>query len=291
MVDHVDPSGLSSLGSSLSWLKLNELSTTVAVLAWTGMVPAMENRLARHSVMSEAIRIGLVLFSDLTQLDLTGLAEVFGLLPGAEMLLPWKTLDPVRSNRGLRLLPTTTFVDCPELDMICVPGRPGQAEPMEDEETSRFLRRIAPKCRLVTSVCTGSLILGAAGLLTGYRATCHWSSIGLLGAEPVPERVVRDRNRITGAGVTSGIDFAGTAIDFARTAVAELAGAETAQAIQLQLEYDPEPPYQAGPPRVAPAALVDAARERFAPFIARRPAATERAAERLAEPAWDRSLP
>jgi cyclohexyl-isocyanide hydratase len=148
---------------------------------------------------------------------------------------------------------------------------------MEDEETLRFLRRIAPGCRLVTSVCTGSLVLGAAGLLKGYRATSHWSSLdqlSLLGAYPVDERVVRDRNRVTGAGITSGIDFG-------LTVVAELAGDQVAQEIQLQMEYDPKPPYQAGSPRSAPAELVAATREKLAPFIARRRAATERAADRL----------
>jgi cyclohexyl-isocyanide hydratase len=166
-------------------------------------------------------RIGLILFPQLTLLDLPGPAEVFGRMPRAEVHLLWKTLKPVRSDRGLSLLPTMTFADCPHLDVVCVPGGPGQIALMQDEETLEFLRRVAPGCRLVTSVCTGSLVLGAAGLLAGYRATCHWSSIdqlALLGAAPVEARVVRDRNRITGAGVTSGIDFA-------LTVVAELAGA------------------------------------------------------------------
>ena len=166
-------------------------------------------------------RIGLILFPQLTLLDLPGPAEVFGRMPRAEVHLLWKTLKPVRSDRGLSLLPTMTFADCPHLEVVCVPGGPGQIALMQDEETLEFLRRVAPGCRLVTSVCTGSLVLGAAGLLAGYRATCHWSSIdqlALLGAAPVEARVVRDRNRITGAGVTSGIDFA-------LTVVAELAGA------------------------------------------------------------------
>ncbi|WP_426954778.1 DJ-1/PfpI family protein [Muricoccus radiodurans] len=224
------------------------------------------------------IRIGLLLFPKLTQLDLTGPAEVFGRVPGAELHFLWKTTDPVTSDSGLRLLPTTTFADCPPLDVICVPGGPGQIELMEDQETLGFLRRIAPGCRLVTSVCTGSLVLGAAGLLRGYRATSHWSSIdqlAALGAEPVAERVVRDRNRITGAGVTSGIDFA-------LTVMADLVGEDQAKAAQLQLEYDPEPPFQTGSPRVAPPELVATMRERIAPFIARRRAATERAAAGLA---------
>jgi cyclohexyl-isocyanide hydratase len=227
---------------------------------------------------STVLRNGLVLFPKLTQLDLTGPAEVFGRMPGAEVLLLWKTLDPVSSDRGMSILPTATFESCSSLDVICVPGGPGQIELMDDQETLGFLRRIAPGCKLVTSVCTGSLILGAAGLLTGYRATCHWSSIdqlGLLGAEPVAERVVRDRNRITGAGVTSGIDFA-------LTVVGELVGADVAEEVQLQMEYDPEPPFRAGSPRSAPPALMDATRAKIAKFIARRRIATERAAGRLA---------
>ncbi len=223
------------------------------------------------------VRIGLLLFPQLTQLDLTGPYEVFARMPGAEVSLLAKTLDPVASDRGLRLLPTTTFDNCDSLDVVCVPGGPGQIDLMDDEETLAFLRRIAPGCRLVTSVCTGSLVLGAAGLLAGYRATCHWSSLdqlAALGAIPVAERVVRDRNRITGAGVTSGIDFA-------LTVVAELAGERVAQETQLQMEYDPEPPYRTGSPRSAPAELVAAAREKLAPFLSKRRAATERAAKRL----------
>jgi cyclohexyl-isocyanide hydratase len=220
----------------------------------------------------------MVLFPGLTQLDLTGPAEVFLRVPGAEVVFLWKTLEPVRSDRGLGLMPSMTFEQCEGLDVICVPGGPGQVGLMEDDETLAFLRRVAPGCRLVTSVCTGSLVLGAAGLLTGYRATSHWTSIdqlALLGAVPVAERVVRDRNRITGAGVTSGIDFA-------LVVAAELCGEEMAREIQLQMEYDPAPPFQAGSPKSAPAALVARVSAKIAPFIARRREATERAAARLA---------
>lgn len=226
---------------------------------------------------AKSCRIGFLLFPGLTQLDLTGPVEVFGRMLGAEVLLVWKSLDPVRSDRGLAIVPTTTFDDCPALDVICVPGGPGQIELMDDDETLDFLRRVAAGCRLVTSVCTGSLVLAAAGLLAGYRATSHWASIdqlALLGAEPVPERVVRDRNRITGAGVTSGIDFA-------LTVVADLVGPDQASEIQLQMEYDPAPPFRSGAPRTAEPELVAAVREQIAPFIARRMAATERAAARL----------
>lgn len=228
--------------------------------------------------MSETkIRIGLVLFPNLTQLDLTGPAEVFSRMPGAEVVYLWKTLAPVSSDRGMRILPSEIFDECRQLDVICVPGGPGQIELMDDTETLQFLQRIAPTCRLVTSVCTGSLVLGAAGLLAGYRATSHWSSIdqlSLLGAEPVPERVVRDRNRITGAGVTSGIDFA-------LTVVAELFTPRIAEEIQLQMEYDPEPPYHAGSPRSASAELVSAVKARNQPFIERRRQATQKAGDVL----------
>ncbi len=222
--------------------------------------------------------IGFLLFPKLTQLDLTGPLEVFSRVPGWQVKLIWKTLDPVPSDRGgLRLLPNTTFEECPSLDVICVPGGPGQIELMDDEETLAFLRRVAEGCRLVTSVCTGSLVLGAAGLLRGYRAACHWSSLdqlALLGAEPVDARVVRDRDRVTGAGVTSGIDFA-----FGVTA--ELAGRDVAEEVQLQMEYDPEPPFEGGSPRSASPELTNTVRAKIAPFIARRRIATERAAEKL----------
>ncbi|SUE06872.1 transcriptional activator FtrA [Pantoea agglomerans] len=161
--------------------------------------------------MNRPLQIGLLLFPDVTQLDLTGPWEVFARTPGVECHLIWKDLQPVRSDRGLSILPTTTFADCPPLDVICVPGGPGQIALMSDDITLNFLRQQADQAKWVTSVCTGSLVLGAAGLLKGYRATSHWSSIdqlALLGAEPVSQRVVRDRNRISGAGVTSGIDFA-----------------------------------------------------------------------------------
>lgn len=243
-------------------------------------------RASLHAISAELfaggdyeMQIGLVLFPKLTQLDLTGPAEVFFRMPGAKVHLLWKTTEPVTSDRGLSILPTLRFDDCAALDLICVPGGPGQIELMSDDETLGFLRRIAAGCQLVTSVCTGSLVLGAAGLLDGYRATSHWSSIdqlALLGAIPVAERVVKDRNRITGAGVTSGIDFA-------LTVVADLLGEEIAREIQLQMEYDPEPPFDGGSPRSAPAALVEATRRKIAPFIDRRRLATEHAAARLRE--------
>lgn len=227
--------------------------------------------------MNRPLQIGLLLFPDVTQLDLTGPWEVFARTPGVECHLIWKDLQPVRSDRGLSILPTTTFADCPPLDVICVPGGPGQIALMSDDVTLNFLRQQADQAKWVTSVCTGSLVLGAAGLLKGYRATSHWSSIdqlALLGAEPVSQRVVRDRNRISGAGVTSGIDFA-------LTLVAEIAGEAVAKAVQLQMEYDPEPPFTSGSPHTAPPQEVEQARAKMAEFLATRRVATERAALRL----------
>lgn len=224
--------------------------------------------------MKRPLQIGLLLFPDVTQLDLTGPWEVFTRTPGVECHLIWKDRQPVRSDRGLSILPTTTFADCPPLDVICVPGGPGQIVLMSDDVTLNFLRQQADQAKWVTSVCTGSLVLGAAGLLKGYRATSHWSSIdqlALLGAEPVSQRVVRDRNRISGAGVTSGIDFA-------LTLVAEIAGDAVAKAVQLQMEYDPEPPFTSGSPHTAPPQEVEQARAKMAEFLATRRAATERAA-------------
>ena len=229
-------------------------------------------------------QIGLLLFPDITQLDLTGPYEVFTKFPETDVHLVWKTLDPVRAAGGMRLLPTETFADCPRLDLICVPGGAGMNPLLNDEETLDFVRRQAEEARYVTSVCTGSLVLGAAGLLSGKRATTHWMSHPMLaafGCEPVAERVVVDGGTITGGGVTAGIDFA-------LTVAAELFGPETAQRIQLALEYDPRPPYDAGGPARADASLVAAVREASAARQGEREAAVRRAAARLADEPGER---
>ncbi|MET3600082.1 DJ-1/PfpI family protein [Martelella mangrovi] len=226
---------------------------------------------------SDSLTVGFIMYPGLTQLDLFGPADVLNRMPGTEIKLLWKNLDPVIVDRGMRILPNTTFGQCQKLDIICVPGGPGQIALMDDDETLNFLRRIAPGCKLVTSVCTGSLVLGAAGLLQGYRATSHWSAIDqleLFGATPVEERVVTDRNRITGAGVTSGIDFALRVVE-------NLMDKTAAQQIQLQMEYDPEPPYHCGTPRTAPPEILDSVRARLHMFLSSRRSASERAAERL----------
>lgn len=223
------------------------------------------------------MQIGLLLFPKLTQLDLTGPFEVFARMPGATVHLVWKTLDPVTCDRGLRLLPSMTFAGCPQLDVICVPGGPGQIDLMEDDESLDFLRRQAAGAQWVTSVCTGALVLGAAGLLKGYRATTHWAShdqLVLLGAVPVHERWVIDRNRVTGGGVTAGIDFA-------LKLAAEIHGEATARAIQLGIEYAPAPPFDAGLPERAGEAVLARVRPAMAPMIEKRLAATKAAARRL----------
>ncbi len=196
-----------------------------------------------------AMRIGLLLYPKLTQLDLTGPLAVFSLIPDAKVSLIWKNKDPVACDSGFQMLPTATFDDTKALDIICVPGGPGQIDLMDDRETLDFLRRIAPGCQWVTSVCVGSLVLAAAGLLKRKKATCHWASIdqlALFGALPVDERVVRDGRVMTGAGVTSGIDFA---LSLVAAAVSETLAKE----LQLLIQYDPRPPSPVGrQPTVTP---------------------------------------
>lgn len=187
--------------------------------------------------MTAPFRIGFLLYPDLTQLDMTGPAQVLSRMPGARVDFAWKTLEPVMSDCNLALLPTVTLADAPQFDLICVPGGYGCTAVMQDAEVLDWLRAQAPGARYVTSVCTGSLILAAAGLLDGYRAGCHWAwgdMLALFGATYVAERTVIDRNRITAGGVTSGIDFAFRIIE-------AMHGRDTAESIQLALEYDPEP--------------------------------------------------
>lgn len=209
--------------------------------------------------MSAPFHIGMLLYPNLTQLDLTGPAQVLSRAPGVQMHYLWKTIEPIPSDAGIALMPTTTFAACPQLDLICVPGGAGQAALMKDDETLNFLRRQAEKAKYVTSVCTGSLILGAAGLINGYKSACHWMYRDFLpafGAIPVNARVVKDRNRISGGGVTAGIDFA-------LTVVAEIWGDETAKMIQLYLEYNPQPPFNAGSPETAGPELTAKAKKQF----------------------------
>ncbi len=222
-------------------------------------------------------RVGLLLFPDITQLDMTGPYEVFTKFPEAEVHLVWKSLDPVTANGGMKITPTTTFAACPQLDLVCVPGGPGMNALLNDEETLAFLRKQAAGARYVTSVCTGALVLGAAGLLQGKRAATHWMSRDMLtvfGAFPVSDRVAIDGNVITGGGVTAGIDFA-------LTVAAQAFGEDLAKAIQLGIEYDPQPPFAAGSPEGAGPAIVEKARSSAAKRQAERLDAVNRAASRM----------
>jgi cyclohexyl-isocyanide hydratase len=227
--------------------------------------------------MTDSLQIGLLVFPDMTQLDLTGPLQVFSAVNGVTVHLIWKRIEPVPTDTPLVVTPTMTFAECPQLDVICVPGGYGTDALVNDSEVLDFIRSQAARARYVTSVCTGALVLGAAGLLQGYRATTHWTAMDCLepfGATPVVTRVCIDRNRVTGGGVTAGIDFA-------LTLVAELFDRPTAEAVQLRLEYNPQPPFDAGSPTTAPKATVDAYLERIAPNKARRLEAVALAASRL----------
>lgn len=226
---------------------------------------------------SQSFHIGFLVFPNLTQLDLAGPFEVFARMPGSTLHLIGKSLDPVTADSGLRLLPTATFETAPTLDVICVPGGPGVDDLLEDEATLDYLRRSAAEARYVTSVCTGSLVLGAAGLLAGKRAASHWMSRHLLeafGAEPLALRTVTDGNLITGGGVTAGIDFA-------LKVVAKVRGDELAREIQLAIEYDPAPPFDSGSPATAAPELVER-QTRRASHMAARTEKVRRAAAKLA---------
>ena len=196
-----------------------------------------------------AIEIGFLAFPRLTQLDLAGPHEVLARLPGARIHLLARTREPVVAEGGLALLPTATLAEAPTLDVLCVPGGPGVDAVLADDLVLDWLAAQAGKARFVTSVCTGALALGAAGLLRGYLATTHWLALDLLtifGATALAERVVVDRDRVTGGGVTAGIDF-GLSLS------ALLAGEEVARRIALGLEYAPAPPFPGSPRSAAPA--------------------------------------
>jgi cyclohexyl-isocyanide hydratase len=205
------------------------------------------------------LSVAFLVYPGVTQLDFTGPAQVLSRLGNATVDYVWKTMDPVPTDAGFSILPTACFADLARADILCVPGGIACIEMMEDEEVLAWVRGVGERATWVTSVCTGSLILGAAGLLKGYRAACHWAwrdHLGLFGAEPVATRVVFDRNRVTGGGVTAGIDFA-----LALTAA--IRGEAHARLVQLALEYDPAPPFDSGSPERAGEALLAAYRKRM----------------------------
>jgi cyclohexyl-isocyanide hydratase len=229
---------------------------------------------------SVPFHVAILIFPGVTQLDFTGPLEVFQRVPGLRADLVWKSREPVvcavMTPPALQVLPTATLDELVRADLLLVPGGPGVGALLTDDDVLGFLRRVAATSRYVTSVCTGSLLLGAAGLLEGYRATTHWAHMQWLpsfGAIPVAERVVIDRNRITGGGVTSGIDFA-------LRVIAEIWGERRAQMAQLGLEYDPQPPFAAGSPARAPSELVATMCELMKPLTDRTGAAVQAAVRR-----------
>jgi cyclohexyl-isocyanide hydratase len=226
--------------------------------------------------MTDHLRVAFLLFPNVTQLDLTGPAQVLSRLGNANVDLVWKTREPVMTDAGFAIVPTATFDEVPGADILCVPGGIGVTDVIADDEAIAWVARVGTEAAWVTSVCTGSLILGGAGLLRGYQAATHWAwrdMLPLFGAEPVAARTVVDRNRVTGGGVTAGIDFALTLTGLIR-------GEAHARMVQLGFEYDPQPPFDAGSPEGAGAELVKAYRRRMDKLVPDRVEDFRRAAER-----------
>jgi len=227
-----------------------------------------------------AFRIVEILYPGLTQLDFTGPHTVFTRLPDTEVIVASRDGGEITSDGGLTFAGVRRLADIDRCDLICIPGGFSATEAANDAALIVEIRRLATGARYLTSVCTGSLILGAAGLLTGRRAACHWAwrhLLPLFGAIPDEGRVVRDGNIITGGGVTAGIDFA-------LTVAAELAGDDVAMAIQLGLEYAPAPPFNSGRPELAPPAVLAAVQARMDAVMPRRLAEAERAAANILLP-------
>ena len=223
------------------------------------------------------LQIAFLPFPGMTQLDMTGPAQVLSRLPGAKLDLVWKTLEPIPTDAGFAIMPTAVFADVPHADILCIPGGIGVSDVMNDDEAMAWIRQVGSTATWVTSVCTGALILGAAGLLNGYKATTHWAwhhHLALFGAEPVKARTVFDRNRVTGGGVTAGIDFA-------LALMAAIAGEQVARMVQLSLEYDPSPPFDSGSPEKAGDAAVAGYHDRVRRIAPAREAELKEAAARL----------
>jgi cyclohexyl-isocyanide hydratase len=223
------------------------------------------------------LQIGSLLFEGLDQIDLTGPFEVLSRIPNATYRIYGKTTAPVRDLKGLRLTPDAALADAPQLDVLHLPGGFGQEAMMEDAEVLAWIKQQAAGARSILSVCTGALLCGAAGLLSGRRATTHWASFHLLslfGAVPVNERVVVDGNWVFAAGVTAGIDGA-------LRLAAELRGEDAARTIQLYMVYAPEPPFNSGTPETAPVAILEQAKQSLAGITAQREETARRVAMKL----------
>jgi cyclohexyl-isocyanide hydratase len=249
------------------------LASTAALAALQRLQAERAMAQADAATPAPASTVAMLLYPELTILDLIGPQMPLAFLPGREVHLVWKNRDTIVSDTGVPIQPTMTFDETPqEVEILFVPGGTmGTVAAMQDPEVLDFVASRGQRAAYVTSVCTGSLILGAAGLLDGYRATSHWSVrelLPLFGAEPVDERVVIDRNRMTGGGVTAGIDFG-------LTLLAQLAGDPYAMNTQLIIEYAPEPPFQSGTPDQAAPEVVAQARDLLAPFVAAARTASE----------------
>jgi putative intracellular protease/amidase len=219
--------------------------------------------------MTKPFRIVFILYPKLTQLDFTGPYEVLARMPGAEAIIASKDGGALESELGLTFTNLRALADIDRADMIVVPGGPGQTEAMLDPDFMAEVRRLGEGAEYIASVCTGSLILGAAGLLAGKRAGCHWAYRELLpafGAVADPARVVRDGNTFSGGGVTAGIDIA-------LSIVAAIKGDDVAKTIQLAIEYAPDPPFASGRPEIAEPHIVEAVKTLFAAFAETRRAA------------------
>jgi transcriptional regulator GlxA family with amidase domain len=225
-----------------------------------------------------AFTVVFALFPNLTQLDFTGPYEVFASTPGVTVVVASEAGGEVRADKGLSFAGTARLADVDTCDLLCIPGGFGTNEALANAAFMAQVKRLAAAATYVTSVCTGSLVLAAAGLLRGKRAASHWfwrDRLAAFGASPDPARVVRDGSTITGGGVTAGIDFA-------LTVVAEVFGPETAQAIQLSIEYAPQPPFDSGRPETAPPQVLEQVSRRYAKFAEPRDAGLRTAAAALA---------
>jgi cyclohexyl-isocyanide hydratase len=237
-----------------------------------------EETVAPHTPDGEAsLKIGIIIFPRMDQIDFTGPFEVLSRVPGAAIHVLWKEMTPIRDIKGLILTPEQTLAQAPALDVLVVPGGPGQEALMEDEAVLSFIREQAAQARWVYSVCTGALICGAAGLLKGVKSTTHWASFDLLkyfGAIPTDDRVVLDGKHLSAAGVTAGIDGA-------LKLAALLRGDRAAQEIQLGIEYAPEPPFHSGTPKTAPPDVLESSRAAVRPLSQAREATAKRIAAKL----------
>lgn len=254
-------------GGALGLTGVTGLQAAEAATPQSSPVPDAE----RH------LNLGIIIFPRMDQIDFTGPFEVLSRVPGAVLHVLWKEKAPIRDIKGLILTPEQTLAEAPPLDVLVVPGGPGQEALMEDEAVLSFVRDQAARARYVYSVCTGALICGAAGLLKGVRSTTHWASFDLLkyfGAIPVDERVVLHGKHLSAAGVTAGIDGA-------LKLAALLRGDRAAQEIQLGIEYAPEPPFHSGTPKTAPPEVLESSRAGMRALTKAREATAKRIAAKL----------